>query len=131
MTSDLGQVLTNRGVHDSIVTRLRWRAPNRISAPRPGTATLPWARPAALSLWARRDEARRLAGLALVAVERGLMTADEADALRADRRPSGDRDAKRRRLAQLRYLEAVDADGVTSARAEALAAAIPGPSAIG
>lgn len=79
-----------------------------------------------LLVWARRDEARRLAGLAPVAVERGLMTTDEAEALRADRRPSGDREAKRRRLAQLRYLEAVDVDGAGSARAEALAAGIAG-----
>lgn len=56
-----------------------------------------------------------------VAVERGLMTADEANALRADRRPAGDRAAKRRRLAQLRYLHVLDDAGPDDPRAIALA----------
>lgn len=85
----------------------------------------------AILLWARRDEARRLAGSGSIAVERGLMTTGELEALRADRRVTGGRPAKRRRLAQLRYLEAVEELGPDDPRAGALAQEVPaigGPS---
>jgi RsiW-degrading membrane proteinase PrsW (M82 family) len=78
-----------------------------------------------LIIWARRDEARRLAELAPVALERGLMATEEADALRADSRAPGDKAAKRRRLAQLRYLYAVDDAGPDDPGAVELAERIP------
>lgn len=83
----------------------------------------------AILLWARRDEARRLAGNGSIAVERGLMTMGELEALHADRRVAGGRPAKRRRLAQLRYLEAAEQLGPDDPRTGELAAAIPAASA--
>lgn len=71
-------------------------------------------------LWARRDEARRIAGFGSIAVERGLMTSGELEALGSDRRVTGG-DAKRRRLAQIRYLEAVEEFGPDEPRTRALA----------
>lgn len=79
----------------------------------------------AILLWARRDEARRLAGSGSMAVERGLMTTEELEALRADRRVTGGRTAKRRQLAQLRYLESAEQYGPDDPHTGELAAAIP------
>jgi protease PrsW len=76
-----------------------------------------------LIIRARRIEARRLAGLADVAVERGLMTTEEQAALSGDQRPA-DKGARRRQTAQLRYLEAVDEAGPDGPLATTAAAKI-------
>lgn len=74
----------------------------------------------ALAIWARRDEARRLAALAPLAIERGVMTPGEAEALGSGVRPSDRRTAARWR-GQVRYLAAAEAVGPDDPRAQSLA----------